>query len=59
MPESFGDRLRRTREEKRLSQAELAEKDGFPAVRDFAFRVGQAGSVVRQPEKAWPMRSWR
>jgi transcriptional regulator with XRE-family HTH domain len=29
MSESFGDRLRRTREEKRLSQAELAQKTGF------------------------------
>jgi transcriptional regulator with XRE-family HTH domain len=29
MQESFGDRLRRLREEKRLSQAELAERTGF------------------------------
>ena len=29
MPESFGDRLRRIREGKRLSQAELAQKTGF------------------------------
>jgi transcriptional regulator with XRE-family HTH domain len=29
MSESFGERLRHIREEKRLSQAELAEKTGF------------------------------
>jgi transcriptional regulator with XRE-family HTH domain len=29
MEESFGERLRRIREEKRLSQAELAQKAGF------------------------------
>jgi len=29
MPESFGDRLRRKREERRLSQAELAQRTGF------------------------------
>jgi transcriptional regulator with XRE-family HTH domain len=29
MSESFGDRLRRVREEKRLSQADLAERTGF------------------------------
>ncbi len=29
MPETFGDRLRRIREEKRLNQAELAERTGF------------------------------
>lgn len=29
MPEKFGDRLRQLREEKRMSQTELAEKVGF------------------------------
>jgi transcriptional regulator with XRE-family HTH domain len=29
MPESFGERLRRIREEKRLNQADLAERTGF------------------------------
>ena len=29
MPESFGERLRRIREEKRLNQSDLAERAGF------------------------------
>jgi transcriptional regulator with XRE-family HTH domain len=41
MPESFGDRLRRTREEKGLNQADLAEKTGFQASAVSHFESGR------------------